>query len=158
VISHGANSTRTDRSRFRLEFDWTGTHDPTPYLAVPEAIRFLGGLLPGGWPAIMEANRRLALGARATLSGALGISPPCPEEMVGALVAVPLPGKGNPPGNAGPGPDSLQQVLFDRHGFELLVYSWPALAARLLRVSAQLYNTSAEYERLAGCLKALAQA
>jgi isopenicillin-N epimerase len=52
----------------------------------------------------------------------------------------------------------LQQVLFDRHGFELLVYSWPALAARLLRVSAQLYNTSAEYERLAGCLKALAQA
>ena len=46
VISHGTNSPRSDRSHFRLEFDWGGTGDPTPYLSIPRALEFLSGLLP----------------------------------------------------------------------------------------------------------------
>ncbi len=56
VVSHGHNATRTDRSRFRLEFDWTGTHDPTAALCVPESLRVVGGLMPGGWPEVIRPH------------------------------------------------------------------------------------------------------
>jgi isopenicillin-N epimerase len=155
VISHGANSPRTDRSRFLLEFDWTGTQDPTPYLCVPEAIRFLGGLLPGGWPALMARNRSLALEARRILCDALAAPSPCPEEMIGALAAVPL-----PDGDAGP-PVSplylspLQDALLERFAIEVPIVPWPAPPKRLVRVSCQAYNDRADYERLAAALVGL---
>jgi len=155
VISHGANSPRTDRSRFLLEFDWTGTHDPTPYLCVPESIRFLGALLPGGWPALMARNRALALEARRILCDALGVPAPCPEEMIGSLAAVPLPdGDGAPPVS----PlylSPLQDALLDRYAIEVPIVPWPAPPKRLVRVSCQAYNDRADYERLAGALVAL---
>ncbi len=154
VISHGANSRRTDRSPFHLEFDWVGTADPTAYLAVPEAIRYMESLLPGGWPALMKHNRGTALAARDRLCTALGVPPPAPDSMIGSLAALPV-----PPG-FGPAPvdgerDPLQTALFDRFGIELLVFTWPALASRILRVSAQLYNSGPDYDRLAEALGAL---
>ncbi|MBM3986024.1 MAG: aminotransferase class V-fold PLP-dependent enzyme, partial [Planctomycetes bacterium] len=152
VTSHGANSPRTDRSRFQLEFDWPGTHDPTPYLVLPEALQFLGGLLPGGWPALQAANRSLALRARDLLCAALGVPPPAPDTLLGSLAAVPLPdGDGRP---LGPPSflDPLQERLFREHAIEVPVFTWPARPQRLIRVAAQAYNTPAQYERLAGAL------
>jgi isopenicillin-N epimerase len=154
VISHGANSSRADRSPFRLEFDWMGTVDPTAYLVVPEAIRYMGSLLPGGWPALMAHNRGTALAARDLLCATLGVASPAPDSMIGSLAAVPVPPGFGPAARDGER-DPLQTALFDRFGIELLVFTWPALATRILRVSAQLYNSAGDYQRVADALGAL---
>ncbi len=57
AISHGANDPRPGRTTFRKEFDWTGTADPTPFLAVPAAIDAVGGMVAGGWATVMARNR-----------------------------------------------------------------------------------------------------
>jgi isopenicillin-N epimerase len=152
VISHGANSPRADRPRFLLEFDWTGTCDPSPYLCVPVALRFLEELLPGGWPALMARNRDLALTARAQLCARWQVAPPCPESMIGTLAAIPLPParSGRWQGTDG---DPLHDVLFARHGIEVPVLHWPAPPRRLLRLSAQAYNSLEEYAYLGRCVQ-----
>lgn len=150
-VSHGFASSRTDRSRFRLEFDWTGTPDPTPMLCVPAAIRFVGNLLPGGWPAWMAANRALALHARDQLCAAVGVPVPCPEAMVGSLAAVPLPDLAGLDGGVCE-TDALQERLYQA-GFEVPVFHWPALSLRILRVAAQGYNDASQFDRLAAWLR-----
>jgi isopenicillin-N epimerase len=151
TISHGATAVRPGRSRFRLEFDWTGTSDPTAWLTVPKAIEYLPTLVEGGWPALMARNRALALEARRLLCAAAGTPPPCPDEMVGSLAAVRL-----PDGTAEVGwrrPDPLQPRLFEDWRIEVPVMSWPAAPRRLVRISAQLYNRREHYERLAEALR-----
>jgi isopenicillin-N epimerase len=153
VISHGANSRRADRSRFLIEFGWTGTGDPTACLSVPEAIRFIGSLLPGGWPAVMQRNRQLALAARARLCQALDVAPPCPEDLIGSLAAVPLSDAREEQPPVSPlYLDPLQDRLLERHQIEAPIVPWPAPPKRLVRVSAQLYNSLPQYERLAAAL------
>ena len=158
AISHGANDPRPDRSRFRLEFDWTGTLDPTAWLTVPAAIDVMSRLLPGGWPAIMEANRALALAGREVLCDRLDVDPPAPDSMIGSLAAVLLPMELDDAVAA-----ELQRTLFDEDRIEVPVYGWPVPAARApgdgprgvtVRISAQLYNSLDDVERLATVLRA----
>ena len=152
VISHGANAHRTDRSLFQVEFGWVGTDDPTAFLVVPTAIEFFGGLVDGGWPAIWDRHKRQALAARELLCEALDVPEPSPPEMIGALASVPLP-PGDPNAPAGVWEmDPVQRVLFETHGIEVPIMSWPAPPGRLLRVSAQLYNTMQPYRDLAQLL------
>jgi len=155
VISHGATTPRSDRSRFLIEFDWTGTDDPTAHMAIPAAIRFLEGAMPGGIPGLRARNHALAVEARRILCDALGLAPPCPDELLGAIASVPLPDSpaGDPPARSRITPiDPIQDALFARHAIEVPVHPWPAPPRRLLRISAQMYNCTAHYERLAAAL------
>ncbi len=155
-ISHGANSPRTDRSRFLIEFGWTGTGDPSAYLSVPEALRYVGSLVPGGWPEIMRRNHALVVTGREMICRALGIEPPCPEELLGSLAAMPLPDAPNATPHRSPlYLDPLQDILLEEYKIEAPIIPWPAPPKRLLRISAQLYNRMAHYERLTGALKAM---
>lgn len=154
TISHGANSARKDRSRFLIEFGWPGTWDASAALSVPEAIRFVGSLLPGGWPEVMARNRALVLAARNILCDALKIAGPCPAEFIGSLAAVPLPDAAKEqlpelPFNESP----LQDALRTKHKIEVPIIFWPAPPRRVLRISAQLYNSLPQYERLAAALR-----
>ncbi len=189
TISHGANAvideaasgtdaTAGGRTRYRAEFDWQGTLDPTPWLAVPHALLFVGGLLDGGWPEVMARNRALTLRARAAVAGVLGLSPDglAPEAMLGSMVALPLP-EGGPLGAPGAGSspldtDPLQQRLVDEHRIEVPIVSWPVPSARsagsagsagttmparrLIRISSALHNGPDDVDRLVAALRTLA--
>lgn len=154
VISHGANSTRRDRSRFLLEFDWVGTVDPTALLAIPDAVHFLASLFPGGFPELRRRSRALALRARDVLVQALGIAPPAPDEMLGQLVSVPLP-DGSAQAVEATDMDPLHHALFEEGRIEVPVFPWPAPPRRLVRASVQVYNEIGDYQALATGLRAL---
>jgi isopenicillin-N epimerase len=147
-ISHGASSPRTDRSRFRLEFDWTGTFDPTPWLAVPAALGLLGSLYPGGWAELRARNRALALAGRRLVCDALGLDPPCPDGLVGAMASVALPDV----------EAELDERLWADYRIEVPVLAFPEPSARVVRLSAQAYNAPEEYAYLAGALAELTRA
>jgi isopenicillin-N epimerase len=153
VISHGLTSASA-RSRFLEEFDWTGTDDPTPWLAVPEAIRFVGALLPGGWAAVQRHNRALAVEAHRTLVEALDLDLDlaAPESMRASMAAVVLPGRGDPA--TPPNREPLHLALFERHRIEVPLFCWGEPPARILRISAHLYNVPSDYEVLARALRA----
>lgn len=151
VISHGANMPETERPRFRHEFDWVGTTDPTAWLSVPQALRVMGEMLPGGWPEVMRTNRELALAARAMLVERLATGVPCPDEMIGSIASLQLTdGPASPPSPLYE--DPLQVRLWENHRIEVPIGPFPAPPQRILRISAQLYNAMSDYERLADAL------
>ena len=160
VVSHGANDPRVDtgeRSRFRLEFDWPGTVDPTPYLAAADAVDLVAGLAPDGgrWPAIRAANHDLAIAGRRRLADALGLEVSVPDDLLGSMASLALP---LPPSDEAA--LALTNALAEEDGVEVPVGAWPVPAARqsdgpratLLRISAQLYNEPADYDALADAL------
>jgi isopenicillin-N epimerase len=140
VISHGYGK------GFKAEFAWTGTRDPSSWLAVTAAIGFYRR---HGDRALRAHNHELARRAGEMLAEAFGSELSAPASMRGAMAAVALPIAGSADLDAA---KLLHERLWQRHRIEVPINPF---AGRLwLRISAQIYNEMAEYERLATALRA----
>ncbi len=135
VISHGYGE------GFQAEFGWTGTRDPSAWLSVPAAIDFYR---EHGDGRLRARNRDLAAEAAKILAATLDAEVSAPAAMRAAMASLALPARlGAEPATAA----ALHDRLLDRHRIEVPVF---AHAGRLwLRISAQIYNERADYERLA---------
>ena len=151
VISHGYNAAvDSPGDRYRALFDWLGTDDFSAWAVTPDVLRLVGGLETGGWEPIMKRNHDLVLEGRGILADAVGTELPAPDGMVGSMASVLLPdGSGPSPGGE---LSPLTDRLFDA-GFATLVMNWPQWPRQLLRLSAHLYNTPADYRDLAETLR-----
>ena len=151
VISHGRNAPLGENDdRFQLLFDWLGTDDFSQWLVLPETLDLVGGLEPGGWPALIKRNHELVLAGREVICAAVGTDPPVPGSMVGTMAAIRLPDATGPTveGELSPVMGELVEA-----GFETLAMNWPHWPSQVLRVSAHHYNRIEEYEDLAAVLR-----
>ncbi|HEY8925905.1 MAG TPA: aminotransferase, partial [Polyangia bacterium] len=91
ITSHGETPGVGPANRFHARFDWSGTHDPTAYLATPAAIDDLAAR-GGGWPAIRARNHELVIAGRDRLVERLGegATPIAPDDMHGSMAAIPI--------------------------------------------------------------------
>lgn len=126
------------------EFDWVGTRDFTPYLAAPVGIEFMQQL---GVARMRDYQRDLAWDAALRLSRGWNTELPFERSQVGSMVTVPLP---QPAGSTAMDAHRLRLALLVEDRIEVQMHSF---RGRLwARISAQVYNESADIERLATAL------
>jgi isopenicillin-N epimerase len=135
VISHGLNK------GLHAEFDWPGTRDFTAWLAVADAVAFHRDL---GSDAVCDHNRRLAAAMAAELAARWGTELAVAPTMLGSMATVRVP-------HFGPTTPEQASALHDRliDDYRVEVPVWALGDALWLRISAQIYNEPADYERLA---------
>jgi len=131
------------------EFDWTGTRDPSPWLAAPAALDFMHDRL--GVAAMREHNHRLAWDGAAALARRWERDWITPESMVGCMVTVPLPRRLGPADEATA--QRLRDVLLAEHAIEAPVIA--RADALWVRLSLQVYNDESDLERLAHAVERL---
>jgi isopenicillin-N epimerase len=124
-------------------FSWTGTADYTPYLAVPAALEFMAKL---GWERVRKHNRELAAYGSDIVREATG-TPRVVEHAEGLFEAMTL--VAMPPGlpmtkESG---EALAKRIAQELRAEVAIFPWQKYG--FIRLSAQAYNSPADYERLA---------
>lgn len=140
TISHGYGQ------GFAAEFDWTGTTDPSAFLALPAALDFHERL---GGASLRERNRQLAAEAGTLVASALGTETGALPEMAGSMASVRLPIRVEATRSEAVRARKALQAI----GVDSPVH--PLAGAMWLRLSAFAYNEIGDYERLAQLLPAV---
>ena len=134
TISHGLGK------GYLEEFDWTGTRDPSAWLATGVAIDFHARL---GGEALMTRNIELAAEATAILSRRLNTEPGAGGDLTGSMGVVRLPLAGSATTERS---SELRARLLEA-GTDAPTHV--QAGAIWLRISAAAYNDIEDYERLA---------
>tara|TARA_B100001175_G_scaffold90931_1_gene76744 strand:+ start:9595 stop:10788 length:1194 start_codon:yes stop_codon:yes gene_type:complete len=153
-IGHGYSSELSPLGKFRHEFDWPGTRDPSPWICIPFALKYLEKQVKGGWEGIMNKNNEMALYGRELLCNALETTPPTPDSMISSMSSIEFPWSDN----IGPTPidgDPVHNTLYDEYRIQVPVMSWPNHDRKYIRISAQIYNCKEEYEYLSEALSSI---
>ncbi len=141
------------KREFPHSFEWTGTRDPSAWLSIPAAFAFMDRF---GEEQVRAHNHALVREGMAVLAEAWKVRVDTPACMIGSMGLVPLP-DGMPFANDEESRIRLQKILWDGFGIE----ASPSFALNgtiWLRVSAQIYNSLADYEKLACAVLALRSA
>lgn len=141
-----AAAARTGRPHLHHEFDYAGTDDVSAYLTVADAAAYLSGVMDGGISAVMAANHALCMRGRDIVCEALGIEPPVLESMLGPMATLTLPA-------GAPDADTLKARLYDEWRIQIPVWGTPG-GTTSVRLSAQIYNSVAQYRYLGEALRA----
>jgi len=135
------------------EFNWSGTYDPSAFLAAPAALAWMGDNL--GWDRVRDHNRRLVRYGQRLACSITGIAPPVDparnDVLFGSMIPVPLPER--IPHETKEETSDFQRRLFEEHAIEVPVI--PGQERAHLRLSAQVYNRPEDYEILADALRTL---
>ncbi len=150
VVSWGTNAAGRPPS-WQDEFNWVGTRDVTPFVAIPSALDFLQQL---GVERFREYTGRLMRVCRELLQP-LGLKPLVPDAPSWQLpmLSFELPKPRGLQPQVGAQRDPLQLTLWERFKIEVIV-PWHG-SHRLLRPCCHFYNSVEDFHRLAAALKEL---
>lgn len=140
-VSHGWSRPHDDKSQYHDYFDWTGTMDPSAYISVGAAVRFLK---ENDWNTVRAACHQLASQTRDRINEMTGLTSVCPDstEWFSQMFVARL-----PKATA----EKLREVLWPEFKIEIPLPEWNGDS--LVRVSVQAYNTPEDMERLLGAIE-----
>ena len=122
------------RTPFERRMQWQGTRDITPWLTVPDALRFQQA---HDWPAVRARSHALVARAHEALTRRHGLAPIAAESDWAQMAAIPV-----PPQDA----DALRRRLFEESRIEVPVTQHAGRT--FVRVSAQAYTSESDIDRL----------